>query len=150
MNTWQNTWIYKGKAVHSLEDFPEPDKVVGFVYKITNVITGKFYIGKKSLFHSKKTRISKREKTATKTRKTFKKVVKESDWSDYYGSCKELQEDIKLRGKQYFTREILTMCYSKKFLNFHELEQQIVHQVLRADTYNGNILGRYYRKDMKN
>jgi hypothetical protein len=150
MNTWVNSWTYKGKIVTSLEDFKNPDKVVGFVYKITNLIDGKFYIGKKSVFHSKKTRISKKEKTATGTRKRFKKVVKESDWNDYYGSCKELHEDIKVHGKSYFSREIITVCYSKKYLNFHELELQIVNQVLKVNSYNGNILGRYYRKDMIN
>lgn len=150
MDTWQNSWTYKKKSVTSLKDFDSPEKVVGFVYRITNQKTGKFYIGKKSLFHSRRAVISKKEKTETGTRKRFKKIVKESDWNDYYGSCKELNADIKIHGKKYFTREIITVCYSKKFLNFHELELQIIHKVLTVDSYNGNILGRYYRKDMIN
>ena len=34
-----------------------------------------------------------------------KKVKQESDWKKYYGSCPELKEDLKLYGKEIFSRE---------------------------------------------
>jgi len=42
----------------SVEKFPE--NCVGFVYKITNIQTGKFYIGKKSLYSNVRKRLTKK------------------------------------------------------------------------------------------
>lgn len=147
-----NPWILKptNKVVSSIEDIPNYETTVGFIYKITNLETGKFYIGQKSFYHSRKTRISKKEKTETKTRKTFKRLVKESDWKTYHGSSKELSDDIAKRGEKKFKREILELCCTKKYLGYCELAWQIKLDVLRADSYNGNILGRYYTRDMQN
>lgn len=147
-----NNWIYSptGRPILSVEDLPNHENVVGFIYKITNVKTGKFYIGKKSLFHSRKTKITKKEKAITKSRKVFKRVVKESDWATYYGSCAELSLEIQDNGPQHFKREILELCCNKKYLNYCELSYQIKLDVLTANSYNGNILGRYYKKDMSN
>lgn len=136
------------KVVTSIEDIPDYEEVVGFIYKITNIHTGKFYIGKKNLQHTRKTRITKKEKSETKTRKTFKKVIKESDWLTYYGSSKELSADVAKYGEAHFRREIIQLCKGKKYLSYCEIEWQIKLDVLRADSYNGNILGRYYKKDM--
>jgi hypothetical protein len=127
-----------------------PKDVVGFVYKIVNLKTGKFYIGKKSVISKRKTRIGKREKSKTKTRKTFKIVVKESNWKTYTGSSKELNEDIKKLGEKAFSKHIVEYCFNKKYLNFAELSHQIKEDVLKVDSYNGNILGKFYRKDMEN
>jgi hypothetical protein len=143
-------WIYQNKDVTCLEDIPDYEKYVGFVYKITDTETGKFYIGKKVFTLSKKTKIGKREKNLTKTRKTFKKVTKESDWKNYYGSCKELKEDIKTFGPERFKRQIIKLCCTKKYLNYCELVNQILSDCLRRNSYNGNILGRYYNRDMQN
>ena len=75
-------WIYKDKEV-SDEDI---QGYVAFVYLITNLQSGKKYIGKKLLT---KTRT---KKIKGKTRK--KKVVTESDWRDYYGSNDTLKRDV--------------------------------------------------------
>lgn len=141
-------WIYQDKAIQDLQDIPDYSKAVGFTYKITCILTGKFYIGKKSLISTRRTKIGKREKAATKTRKTFKQVVKESDWLDYWGSSEELLNDIEAHGKENFIREILEICYSKKYLGYCELKHQILHDVLSNKSYNGNILGRFYKQDM--
>lgn len=141
-------WTFKGKPVHDLDSMPK--NVVGFVYKIVNLKTGKFYIGKKSVISKRKTRIGKREKSKTKTRKTFKIVVKESNWKTYTGSSKELNEDIKKLGEKAFSKYIVEYCFNKKYLNFAELSHQIKEDVLKVDSYNGNILGKFYRKDMEN
>ena len=141
-------WTYKKKTINSIEDMPKD--VIGFVYKIVNIKTGKFYIGKKSVAHKRKTRIGKREKAKTKTRKTFKVSIKESDWKTYTGSCKELNEDIKKLGEKAFVKYIVEYCFNKKYLNFAELAYQVKENVLTVDSYNGNILGKFYRKDMIN
>jgi hypothetical protein len=143
-----NNWIYNGKLISSIENIPDYENVVGFVYKITHLKTGKFYIGKKNLQHTRKTKITKKEKSETKTRKTFKRVIKESDWLTYYGSSKELSADVAKYGESQFRREIIQLCHGKKYLSYCEIEWQIKLDVLRADSYNGNILGRYYKKDM--
>ena len=150
-----SNWIYRpneglGIDILSIEDLPNHEEAVGFVYKITNIITGRFYIGKKSLYSERKTKISNREKTQTKTRKTFKRVVKESNWKSYYGSCAELTEEIAMTDKKFYQREILEVCCSKKYLGDCELSHQIKNDVLTNNSYNGNILGKYFPSDMEN
>jgi len=142
------SWIYNNKFVNDLNDF-DPC-VVGFVYKITNLITGKFYIGKKILRNKRKVRISKKEKKLLGTRKTYKYLIKESDWKDYYGSSKTLKEDIKKYGKENFSREILELCHNKKYMTYAELSHQIRCDVLKQDTYNENIISRFFKKDVLN
>ena len=143
-------WLYKNKKVDSLDKIPNNIEVIGFVYKITNKVTGKFYIGKKNLHSKRKVKISKTEKENTKTRRVFKQVVKESDWLSYNGSCKELKDDILRLGHDKFEKEILEFCCTSKYLSYSELAYQIKNDVLISNSYNGNILGRYYLRDMNN
>jgi len=148
-------WIYKGKEITCLEDIDNYEKILGFVYIIERKASKKYgphkiYIGKKILHHSRKTRITKKEKLLTPTRRVFKRVVKESDWKLYWGSCDPLKADMKVIPQQYFTRTILEFCFSKKQLAYSEIEYQFKQDVLRKDTYNGNILGKYFRKDLIN
>ena len=74
---------------------------MGFVYCITNTITGKMYIGKK-LAKFSKTKI----KTVTlKNGKKKKKKIRsktDSDWQEYYGSNLELNKDVEQLGKENF------------------------------------------------
>ena len=120
----------------------------GFVYKITNIKTGKIYVGRKILKNTTKTKIGVREKAATKTRKTYKQVVKESNWRTYCGSNKDLINDIKAN-PQDFQKEILETAETKKYLGYLELKYQFQFDVLKCDSYNGNMNGSYYRKDME-
>lgn len=147
-------WTYKKKKITCLEDIDNYEDIVGFVYKITRKKSehgpAKIYIGKKILHHSRKVRITKKEKLVSSTRKVFKKVIKESDWKTYWGSSDLLKADMKIIPEQYFIREIVEFCHSKKYLAYCEVEHQIKEDVLRKDTYNGNILGKYFRKDLKN
>jgi hypothetical protein len=141
-------WFFKRKEIKSIEDFPKD--AIGFIYKITNLETGKMYIGKKVLFFSRKTKISKREKSETGTRKKIKKVIKESNWKDYYGSSQELSDDIMKLGTGSFKREILEVCCNLKYLSYAELKHQIKCEVLENNSYNGNILGKFFKKDTQN
>lgn len=148
MNDWR--LHHSGQYITRIDQLPNHETLVGFVYKITNLKTGKFYIGKKSLYHSRKKKISATEKRLTGTRKTFRTEVKESDWLHYHGSSKELSADISKLGNKHFKREILELCCSKKYLTYCELSWQVKLDVLKKDSYNGNILGRYYNRDMEN
>ena len=145
-----NNWTLDGKRVSSIKDLPNHEALVGFVYKITNLKTGKFYIGQKSLYHSRKKKVTKTEKLLLGTRKKFNTVVKESDWLLYHGSSKDLKDDISKLGNKHFKREIIELCCTKKYLSYCELSWQIKYDVLRENSYNGNILGRYFHRDMQN
>ena len=138
---YENPWLYKGTAFTS----DDINGQFGFVYRITNIQTGKQYIGRKYFVQKRKPKGGKR------------KVTSESDWKKYYGSCPELKEDIKKFGKNIFKREILSLHTSVGRTNFEETRQLFLHNVLTEkltdDTpayYNSNILGRYYRKDYFN
>jgi uncharacterized protein YycO len=77
-------WTYKGEIVDEIAPY------LGFVYKITNLKTGRMYIGKKLGFFSK-----------TKQVKGKKKKYKvDSDWRDYYGSNDQLLKDVEELGKE--------------------------------------------------
>lgn len=145
-----NNWYYSNKNISCIEDLPNHENIYGFVYLIQDTVTLRSYIGKKVLHNTRKKKISQKVKKATGTRKTYERTVKESDWKDYYGSSKELQADIQKYGKNRFKRIILELCCTKKYLSYAEVAWQIKLDVLRTDSYNGNILGRYYTRDMQN
>lgn len=144
------TWYYNSKVVTDITQLPNYEFLEGFVYKITNLETKQVYIGKKSLYSNLKKRIGVRAKKATGTRKTFERIRKESDWQKYYGSSKELTTDITKLGKDKFKREIIELCCTKKYLSYAEFAWQVKLDVLKTNSYNGNVLGRWYSKDMEN
>jgi len=135
-------WIYKHNVVEDLTDLPR--ETFGFVYLITCLKTNKYYVGKKQVISRIKKKLTKKEKLELKTRKTFKYIIKESDWLNYNSSCRELQEDIKKLGEDKFKKEIIEICFNKKDLTYKEVYHQFRLQVLEKDTYNGNILNRFY------
>lgn len=149
-----NKWLYYDplgvtREFNSIEDFPV--NAVGFIYKITNVVNNKFYIGRKVLFNNTNKGLTKKEiaewdKPGRVPRK--KKVTKESDWLSYHGSNKILNAERKELGDSIFTREILQLCFSKKQLTYYEVYWQMYYKVLHIDSYNDNIQGRFYRKDV--
>jgi hypothetical protein len=141
----ENKWLYS-------EEF-DPQEYFGFVYKITNLTNSKFYIGKKYFYHTSNIKLGKKELAAlpvTRGRKsTTKQVIKESDWKSYWGSSKELQQDVKELGSDMFECIILKLCRDKKELTYYELHYQCVNECLLSyDSYNDNILGKFFRKDL--
>jgi len=135
---YENPWYYKGTAFTS----DDIDDKFGFVYRITNLQTGKQYIGRKYFQQKRKPRGGKR------------RVTSESDWKRYYGSSNELSADRKLLGNSAFKREILSLHTRLGDVNFEETKQLFLHNVLTETLdgktplyYNSNILGRYMRKD---
>jgi hypothetical protein len=135
---YENPWIYNGVPFTSsnIQDN------FGFVYLIQNNLNGKKYIGRKYLWQFRTPKGKKR------------KVKSESDWKNYYGSCPELKEDIDKLGRENFSRTILSLHKTKGKTNFGETSQLFKNDVLTESLdngepafYNGNILGRFYRKD---
>ena len=128
------TWIYQGTQIDTL-----PEDCVGFVYLITNNVSGRKYIGKKLAKFSKTTYKVVKLKNGTKKKKKIRSKV-DSDWQDYYGSNDELNKDVATLGKENFTREIIFYCKSKAECSYIEAREQFRHQVLEsADYYNGQI-----------
>lgn len=127
-------WYYQGNEVLEL-----PDDCVGFVYIITNNISGRMYIGKKLAKFSKTTYKTVKLKNGTKKKKRIKGKI-ESDWRDYYGSNDQLNKDVDTLGKEHFTREILYYCKSKSECSYIEAREQFSRRVLEStDYYNGHI-----------
>ena len=138
---YENAWTYKGTTFSSddIGDF------FGFVYCITNIKSGKRYIGRKYFTQRRKPRGGKR------------KVTSESDWKKYYGSSDELKADVKRLGKSTFKREILSLHRTGGKVNYEETRQLFLNNVLTEALdngepafYNNNVLGRYYKKDYFN
>ena len=123
-------------------------KHYGYIYKTTNLQTGQFYIGKKNYNFKRRKKLTKKELALIKTKgrkPKYKTVVFESDWKDYYGSSELLLKDIAKYGKDQFRVEKLKDCVDSASLSYWEVYYQMVFDVLFSDTYNGQILNRFYR-----
>jgi len=145
-----SNWLYKNKEVYSLEDIPQ--NTFGFIYITTHTPTGKKYLGKKSIYHNVKKKLTKKElaeQPVTRGRKsTTITIQKESDWKTYYGSEEFIKQKIKDKKQEEFTREILFFVPNKKLLTYYECKYQFVYGVLESDEWlNINILGKFYSKD---
>lgn len=71
----------------------------GYVYKITNLINGKTYVGQR-------------------------KIVRDKSWEDYYGSGKLIQQAISKYGKENFSKELVSYADSQDELS--ELENEAI------------------------
>lgn len=143
-------WLYNKQVISSIEDMPQD--TFGFIYIVTHKPSGKSYIGKKSLFHNIKKKLTKKElaeQTGPGRKSATKVVVKESDWKTYYGSAKPILELIKDGKQQEFTREILQLVPNKKLLTYYECKYLFKYGVLEhpLEYFNDNILGKFYTKD---
>lgn len=131
-------WLYNGKEITD----EETEGYVAFVYLITNLETGKRYIGKKLL--------TKTRRKPVKGKKRKKKVVSASDWRDYFGSNITLIADRDRLGPEKFRREILKLCESKGTANYWEARYQVDFRVLESDEwYNDWIFVKVHRSHIK-
>jgi hypothetical protein len=128
------SWYYENTLVEEL-----PEDCIGFVYLITNNISGRKYIGKKLAKFSKTTYKVVKLKNGNKKKKKIRSKI-DSDWREYYGSNIELNKDVLELGKENFTRQILYYCTSKAECSYIEAREQFTHKVLEStDYYNGHI-----------
>lgn len=128
-------WLYKNLPLEVV-----PEEAYGYVYLITNTVTGRKYIGKK-LFWFRKTKQVKGKK---------KRLKVESDWRDYWSSSDEVKKDVETLGTDKFTREILYICANKGLCNYLEAREQMDRRVLETeDYYNGQVQCRVHKTHIK-
>jgi Putative endonuclease segE, GIY-YIG domain len=128
------SWTYQDQPIEEL-----PEDCVGFVYIITNLTSGRKYIGKKLAKFSKSTYKTVKLKNGNKKKKRIRSKI-DSDWRDYYGSSPELTKDVVELGTENFAREILFYCKSKAECSYIEAREQFSRRVLESnDYYNGHI-----------
>jgi group I intron endonuclease len=89
-----------------------PTNSIGVIYKLTNKISGKVYIGQKSS-------------------KDFR-----NQFQEYWGSGVLITRAIKKYGKQNFEKEIIDEASSQKELNEKEVSYIDIHQSLNPKGYN--------------
>ena len=122
-------WYYKN------EEFNEtPEEYQGFVYLITELDTGKKYIGKKNFWRPKVL-----PKNSKRNRRVRTRV--ESDWKKYFGSNKEVQALVESKGIENYKREILHFCKTKGEMSYYEAKLQFDHDVLLRDDYYNEFIG---------
>ena len=143
-------WLYKEQVIEKIEDFPQD--AFGFIYITTHKPSGVSYIGKKSLYHNVKRKLTKKElaeQTGRGRKPTTQVVQKESDWKTYYGSAKPILEILKQGKHDEFTREILQIVNNKKLLTYYECKYLFTYAVLEnpLEYFNDNVLGKFYSKD---
>ena len=108
----------------------DPNEFVGFQYRITQISTGRIYIGKK--FFTSTTR----KKIKNKTNR--KKVIKQSNWKKYSGSSKWLIAEIEKNGEKDFLFQIEALCSSRSNLAWREVERLVKENVLREKLLDGS------------
>ena len=129
------TWYLHNTAQEFTEDMI--GDAFGMVYLITHTPTGKKYVGKK-FFTKAKTRQVKGKKKRSRVA---------SDWVTYWGSNKELQEEVKKNGEEQYTREILYLCKSRSELSYWESFEIFSRHALMSESYWNQWISCKIRKD---
>ena len=122
-------WLYENREYDET-----PEEYQGFVYLITELDTGKKYIGKKNFWRPKVL-----PKNSKRNRRVRTRV--ESDWKKYFGSNKEVQALVESNGVENYKREILRFCKTKGEMSYHEAKLQFEHDVLLSDEYYNEFIG---------
>lgn len=118
-------WLYEGKEFEG-----DAEGYYGYVYEIENLSNGKKYIGRK--FFTKAGYKQVKGKT--------KKIRKESDWLDYYGSSPTLLKEVETFGKENFKRTILRLCKSRGECNYWEAKMIFeTDAILDSRYYNESV-----------
>jgi hypothetical protein len=126
-----NPWIFDDKPFTDdmIKDY------VGFVYNIVNVKTNEQYIGRKYFHNIRKVKGKRNRQRA------------DSNWKEYWGSSSELLAKLEEYGTGDYKRYILSLHITRGDVNFEEVKQQFLNNVLEEDNFlNGNINGKWKRK----
>ena len=117
---------------------------IGFVYMVTDKETGMKYVGKKCF-------VSKVTKPPLKGKKRKRRSLKESDWKKYCGSSETVKTLVEENGLDHFKREILYLCKTKGELNYMELREQVIRDVLLKpnEYHNAFVGGKIHRAHLK-
>ena len=126
------SWVYNKEKITDINQLKK--EVMGFVYIINHIPSGKSYVGKKFLVFTRKQKLGKKELKIFEGQKgrppKFKVVSKESDWKTYWSSNKQLVELVKNEPEKNFQRVILHFASSKKELTYFETKYQFLYEVL--------------------
>lgn len=122
-------WYYNDKEFNNT-----PEEYQGFVYQITEIDTGKKYIGKKNFWKPKTL-----PKNSKRSRRVRTRV--ESDWRTYFGSNKEVQLLVEEKGIDNYERIILRLCKTKGEMSYYEAKEQFDRDVLFSDEYYNEFIG---------
>ena len=128
--------LFRSKLPNEIKNIPED--AIGFVYCITNLITGKKYIGKKLLQNKKK-------RKPLKGRVNARRYMVESDWKTYTGSSPSLNEYIEKNGKKDFVFEIISFHSSKLLLSYYETKEIIDRNAIFDNTFYNEVLNCRFR-----
>ena len=126
-------WLYQNKP------FTEDDigNAFGFVYIITNLLSNRKYIGKKFFTKSGRKQVKGKKK----------KIRVKSDWVNYWGSNKTLQEEVKNAETEHFKREILHLCNTKSECAYLETMEIFKHDAIISDEYYNDWVSCKIRKE---
>lgn len=123
---------------------PEPEKYFGFCYLVTNLTSGRRYIGKKQYYVAKGK--TKRRHTNIRSKQWKSQQWGESDWQYYTGSSRDLNGDITALGKDNFQFEIISQHITKAELYYAEVYLQVISDCLRKRLPDGEKM--YYNKQI--
>jgi hypothetical protein len=143
----QDPWKYNGKEVNSLQDMPP--NTLGIIYKIENLDTGKYYIGRRTVCSKRKRKLTVAEKKIKgNERKTVIYEMKESSgWKSYCGSNTTLKEEVKKGAR--IQRTILHYCFSKAEITYRESAEIICSGCLEDPlSYNDWVKCTIYKKHL--
>jgi hypothetical protein len=123
----------------------EVDDYFGFVYRVTDLVNNKQYLGRKQFHHHTRKKV--------KGRKNRKRVIKEGKWREYTTSSRQINDLIAEHGLDRFKFEIIELCKTKGELSYREAQLQWEEKVLEATFedgtpkyYNGQIGAIKFRK----
>lgn len=128
-------WLYEGAEFDG-----ETEDYYGFIYEIENLINGRKYIGRKFFTKAGYKQVKGKRK----------KIRKESDWEDYFGSSNILKEDVEQLGAENFKRTILRFCKTRGECNYWEAKIILEKDaILDKNYYNESIQCRVHSSHVK-
>lgn len=101
------------------------DNPYGFIYITTNMVNGMKYLGQKKF---------------------------DRGWKNYLGSGTKFREDVKVFGRENFSRNIVFICHSPEELNMAEYELSVFLNVVDSDDwynlcYGGGTISGFHHSD---